>query len=134
MRPKILNLAGEQSTLKNRSAAAFAVAKVRGVRHKAHKELKGEKDDDDEEEEEDEDEVGKNRERIAATRERVSVYWRRKTAVRMTRPRRRSWPSPRKAGEIMPPSWMLVNIPCRKRASSRARDPALGGEVSRCYC
>lgn len=67
MRPKILNLAGEQSTLKNRSAAAFAVAKVRGVWHKAHKELKGEKD---EEEEEDEDEVGKNCERIAATRER----------------------------------------------------------------
>lgn len=52
MRPKILNLAGEQSTLKNRSAAAFAVTKVRGVRHKAHKELKEEETEKEEEEDE----------------------------------------------------------------------------------
>jgi len=130
-----------KSTLKNRSATAFAVTKVRSVRHKAYKEFKEkeEEKEEEEEEEEDEGEVSKIHERNAREeyerqRRRKSVYWRKKTASPLDDSSSSPFLAlPGKAGEIMPPSWMLVNIPCRKRASSRARDPALGGEVSCCY-
>lgn len=93
MRPKILNLAGEQSTLKNRSAAAFAVTKVRGVRHKAHKELKEEEEEaklvrnargaQREKEKEGEGMRKRENECLLAEKDRIA-------AMRMTRPCRRS--------------------------------------------
>lgn len=78
-----------------------------------------------------EDGAGKNREKSAgATGERGRVCLlaeRNPLTTNSSSSRRRHrcvGPLREKPGKIMPPSWMLVNIPRRKRSSSRARDPA----------